>query len=69
MTFTWSLLVVMVMMMDLMNDTAGAGQTVTKTWVQDIRPGYKINLNHYHEVQVDNISEFVRVVPVISVFG
>lgn len=47
-------------------NTEEAGQSGIKIWVQDIRPGYKIDLTHYHEAQVDHISEFDRVVPVIS---
>lgn len=60
MTFTWFLLVVMVVMRE------ATGQSGIKTWVQDIRPGYKIDLAHYREAQLDHISEFARVVPVIS---
>lgn len=47
-------------------EAAESGQSGIKTWVQDIRPGYKIDLAHYRETQVDHISEFVRVVPVVS---
>ncbi|KAK3849533.1 hypothetical protein Pcinc_043718 [Petrolisthes cinctipes] len=40
--------------------TAVVGQQETNfntTWIQDVRPGYKIDLAHYYETQVDRISK------------